>query len=77
MQTHFVFRQMETSDALRSYAEERLEKIKRYFADPLKISCAFSVEKFNDGLRRLRLTHDLYSTGIYGPCVSGSKNTVR
>ncbi|MCA9694037.1 MAG: ribosome-associated translation inhibitor RaiA [Myxococcales bacterium] len=38
---------METSDALRSYAEERLEKIKRYFADPLKISCAFSVEKFN------------------------------
>ncbi len=45
MQTHFVFRHMESSPALRAYAEERLEKIKRYFADPLKISCTFSVEK--------------------------------
>jgi len=36
---------MESSPALRAYAEERLEKIKRYFADPLKISCTFSVEK--------------------------------
>lgn len=47
MQTHFVFRHMETSNALRGYAEERLEKIKRYFADPLKINCTFSVEKLN------------------------------
>ncbi len=45
MQTHFVFRQMESSNALRGYAEERLEKIKRYFADPLRISCTFSVDK--------------------------------
>jgi putative sigma-54 modulation protein len=45
MQTHFVFRQMDSSSALRGYAEERLEKIKRYFADPLRISCTFSVEK--------------------------------
>jgi len=35
---------METSNALRGYTEERLEKIKRYFADPLRISCTFSVE---------------------------------
>lgn len=47
MQTHFVFRQMETSQALQSYAEERLEKIKRYVADPLKVNCTFSVHKFN------------------------------
>lgn len=47
MQTHFVFRQMETSNALRGYTEERLEKIKRYFADPLRISCTFSVERIN------------------------------
>ena len=47
MQTQFVFRQMESSDALRTYAEERLTKIKRYFADPLKVSCTFSVEKIN------------------------------
>jgi len=45
MQTHFVFRQMETSNALRGYTEERLEKIKRYFADPLRISCTFSIER--------------------------------
>ena len=47
MQTHFVFRQMDSSNALRGYAEERLEKIKRYFADPLRISCTFSVEKIH------------------------------
>lgn len=47
MQTHFVFRQMETSNALRGYTEERLEKIKRYFADPLRISCTFSVERIH------------------------------
>ena len=47
MQTHFVFRQMETSPALQTYAEERLEKIKRYVADPLKVNATFSVHKFN------------------------------
>ncbi len=47
MQTHFVFRQMESSDALRDYATERLAKINRYFADPLKVSCTFSVEKIH------------------------------
>jgi len=47
MQTQFVFRHMESSDAMRSYAEERLGKIRRYFADPLKVSCTFGVEKIN------------------------------
>ena len=37
MQTQFVFRHMESSDAMRSYAEERLTKI-RDFSDPLKTS---------------------------------------
>lgn len=45
MQTHFVFRQMESSNALRGYAEERLEKIKRYFSEPLRVSCTFTVDK--------------------------------
>ncbi|NVB36241.1 ribosome-associated translation inhibitor RaiA [Pseudenhygromyxa sp. WMMC2535] len=45
MQTQFVFRHMDSSDALRNYAEERLTKIKRYFSDPLKVNCTFSVEK--------------------------------
>ena len=47
MQTQFVFRHMDSSDALRNYAEERLAKIKRYFSDPLKVNCTFSVEKIN------------------------------
>ena len=47
MQTQFVFRNMDSSDALRNYAEERQTKIKRYFSDPLKVNCTFSVEKIN------------------------------
>jgi putative sigma-54 modulation protein len=47
MQTQFMFRHMESSDALRSYAEERLTKISRYFADPLKVHCTLSVEKID------------------------------
>ena len=47
MQTQFVFRHMDSSDALRNYAEERLAKIKRYFADPLKVNCTFAVEKIH------------------------------
>ncbi len=47
MQTQFVFRHMDSSDALRHYAEERLSKIKRYFSDPLKVNCTFSVEKID------------------------------
>lgn len=45
MQTHFVFRHMEASNALRGYTEERLEKIKRYFAEPLRITCTYSVQR--------------------------------
>lgn len=47
MQTQFVFRHMDSSDALRNYAEERLAKIKRYFSDPLKVNCTFEVEKIH------------------------------
>jgi len=47
MQTQFVFRHMESSDAMRNYAEERLTKIRRYFSDPLKVSCTFAVEKIH------------------------------
>lgn len=47
MQAQFSFRHMESSNALRTYAEERLTKINRYFSDPLKVHCTLSVEKFN------------------------------
>ena len=45
MQSHFVFRHMESSEPLRNYAEERLSKISKYFSDPMKVSCTFAVEK--------------------------------
>jgi putative sigma-54 modulation protein len=45
MQTNFKFRHMKSSDALRDYADERLEKIKRYFSDPIEVRGAFSIEK--------------------------------
>ncbi len=44
MHTHFTFRHMEPSDAVRSYAEDRLQKIRRYFADPIKTSAVFTLE---------------------------------
>lgn len=44
MHTHFTFRHMEPSDAVRGYAEERLQKIRRYFADPIKIDAVFTLE---------------------------------
>ncbi|RMG98109.1 MAG: ribosome-associated translation inhibitor RaiA [Deltaproteobacteria bacterium] len=44
MHTHFTFRHMEPSDAVRAYAEERLQKIRRYFADPIKIDAVFTLE---------------------------------
>jgi putative sigma-54 modulation protein len=47
MQAQFSFRHMESSNALRSYAEERLGKISRYFSDPLKVHCTLSVEKIS------------------------------
>lgn len=47
MQAQIVFRHMDSSDAVRNYAEERLTKIRKYFADPLKVSATFSVEKIN------------------------------
>lgn len=47
MQAQIVFRHMDSSDAVRNYAEERLTKIRKYFADPLKVSATFSVEKIS------------------------------
>ena len=42
---------MKPSPALRDYAEERLEKIKRYFADPIKVHGSFAIEKLRHTAR--------------------------
>jgi len=46
MQLSTTFRHMDASQAVREYAEERLEKIKKYFQrDPLQAHAVFSVER--------------------------------
>lgn len=46
-QTQFLFRNMDTSPALKAHAENRLEKLSRFFSDPLKVSCTFEVTKID------------------------------
>lgn len=46
-QIQFLFRNMDSSDALKAHAENRLEKLSRFFSDPLKINCTFEVTKID------------------------------
>lgn len=46
-QVQFLFRNMDTSPALKAHAENRLEKLSRFFSDPLKINCTFEVTKID------------------------------
>src|SRR4029450_5235899 len=46
MQLATTFRHMEASQAVRTYAEERLDKIRKYFQrDPIAAHATFSVER--------------------------------
>ena len=46
MQLSTTFRHMEASQAVRTYAEEKLEKIRKYFhKDPISAHAVFSVER--------------------------------
>ena len=47
MQFSVTFRNVETSEAIKSYARERLEKIKKYFPDPIAVNVVLSTERFN------------------------------
>lgn len=47
MQTQFNFRNFESSQALKDHAEQRLEKLSRYFSDPMHVSCTFEVAKID------------------------------
>lgn len=44
---HFsvTFRHMEATEALKSYARERLEKIRKYFPDPISVNVVMSTER--------------------------------
>ena len=45
MQVHVTFRHMESSDALRTYAEEKSARLARYLVEPIEVHWALSVEK--------------------------------
>jgi putative sigma-54 modulation protein len=45
MQTTTTFRHLEPSDALKSYAEEKLERIKKYIDEPIVAQVFMTVEK--------------------------------
>ena len=46
---HFsvTFRHMDATEALKSYAKERLERIKKYFPDPISCHVVMSTERHN------------------------------
>ncbi|MDD2580555.1 MAG: ribosome-associated translation inhibitor RaiA [Desulfuromonadaceae bacterium] len=45
MQVAMTFRHMEQSEALKAYAEEKLERVRKYIDDPINVQVYFSVEK--------------------------------
>src|SRR5262245_42731112 len=47
MQFSVTFRQIEPTDALKSYAKERVERIRKYFPDPISVHVVMSTERHN------------------------------
>ncbi|MEE9613377.1 MAG: ribosome-associated translation inhibitor RaiA [Thermodesulfobacteriota bacterium] len=45
MQVTFTFRHIGSSDAIKEYAEEKTERIRKYLADPIEVHWVLSVEK--------------------------------
>ncbi|RMH43240.1 MAG: ribosome-associated translation inhibitor RaiA [Deltaproteobacteria bacterium] len=46
MQFSVTFRQMEATDALKDYAKERMQRIKKYFPDPISCHVVMSTERY-------------------------------
>jgi putative sigma-54 modulation protein len=52
-----TFRHMEVSQAVKSYAEERLEKIRKYFqGDPIAAHATFAVERNHNHMAEFQIT---------------------
>jgi putative sigma-54 modulation protein len=45
MQFSVTFRQMEATEALKNYAKERMERIRKYFPDPIAVHVVMSTER--------------------------------
>jgi len=73
MAISYTFRHMEPSEELRSYVEEKIEKVKKYFDSPVEAHIVLKVEKFrhiadmtlsSDGntMKAVEQTGDMYSS---------------
>jgi putative sigma-54 modulation protein len=47
MQFQVTFRHMEATDALKEYAEKRMNRLKKYFSDPIACHVIMTTEKYN------------------------------
>jgi putative sigma-54 modulation protein len=68
MQFAVTFRHMEPTDALKSYARERMERVRKYLPDPISCHVVFSTER---RLHRIDVTFQLHN----GLAVSGHELT--
>lgn len=56
MQLSITFRHMDASDAVKDYAREKVEKIRKYFPDPIKGHVVFSVDRGYNHVADVQIT---------------------
>ncbi len=68
MQFAVTFRHMEPTDALKAYAKERMERVRKYLPDPISCHVVMSTERHN---HRIDVTFQLHN----GLSVAGHETT--
>src|SRR3954462_7073899 len=68
MQFAVTFRHMEPTDALKSYARERMERVKKYLPDPIACHVVLSTERHN---HRIDVSFQLHN----GLSIAGHETT--
>jgi putative sigma-54 modulation protein len=68
MQFAVTFRHMEPTDALKAYARERMERVKKYLPDPIACHVVFSTERHN---HRIDVSFQLHN----GLSIAGHETT--
>ena len=68
MQFAVTFRHMEPTEALKSYARERMERVRKYLPDPISCHVVLSTERHN---HRIDVTFQLHN----GLAVAGTETT--
>jgi putative sigma-54 modulation protein len=56
MQLSITFRHMDASDAVKDYAREKVEKIRKYFPDPIKGHVVFSIDRGYNHVADVQIT---------------------